>query len=119
MCIVKDLLTKEDLRHIKRVLEILPEEAPIHYEVWAIGRHNHHNVETLLRTFEESRDAVAYADTLYLLDAVNAIAGDAYFNYSTDYVFIEVSAVIDNKRGGTMNIGTAYKKALFTLEDII
>ena len=119
MCIVKDLLTKEDLRHIKRVLEILPEEAPISYEVWAIGRHNHHNAETLLRTFEESCEAIEYADSIYLLDAITAIAGDAYFNYSTDYVFIEVSAVIDNNRGGTMNIGTAYKKALFTLEDII
>jgi hypothetical protein len=119
MCIVKDLLTKEDLRHIKRVLEILPEEAPISYEVWAIGRHNHHNVEILVRTFEESWEAVEYADTLPLLDAINAIAGDAYFNYGTDYVFVEVSAVIDNHRGGTMNIGTTYKKALFTLEDII
>ena len=119
MCIVKDLLTKEDLRHIKRVLEILPEEAPISYEVWVIGRHNHRNAETLLRTFEESFEAVTYADTLSLLDAINAIAGDAYFNYGTDYVFVEVSAVIDNHRGGTMNIGTAYKKALFTLEDII
>ena len=119
MCIVKDLLTKEDLRHVKRVLEILPEEAPISYEVWAVGRHNHHNVETLLRTFEESCEAIDFADTLPLLDAVNAIAGDAYFNYSTDYVFIEVSAVIDNNRGGMMNLGIAYKKALFMLEDII
>ena len=119
MCIVKDLLTKEELRHIKRVLQILPEEAPISYEVWAMGRHNHHNVETLLRTFDESCEAIAYVDALPLMDAVNAIAGDAYFNYGTDYVFVEVSAVIDNNRGGTMNIGTAYKKALFTLEDII
>jgi hypothetical protein len=118
MCIVKDLLTKEDLRHIKRVLEILPEEAPISYEVWVIGRHNHHNVETLVRTFAESWEAVDYADSLPLLDAVNIIAGDAYFNYSTDYVFIEISAVIDNNHGGTMNIGIAYKKALFTLEEI-
>ena len=44
--------------------------------------------------------------------------GFAYFNYSTDHVFVEVSAVIDNTRGGTMNIGCAYKKALFTIEDI-
>ena len=119
MCIVKDLLTKEEVRHIKRVLEILPEDAPIHYEVWAIGRHNHHNVETLLRTFDESYEAVDYADNLYLLDAITAIAGDAYFNYSTDCVFVEVSTVIDNNIGGTMNIGTCYKKALFVLEDII
>ena len=119
MCIVKDLLTKEDLRHVKRVLEILPEEAPIHYEVWVIGRHNHHNTETLLRTFEESWEAIDYADAIPLMDAINAIAGDSFFNYSTDYVFIEVSTVIDNNRGGTMNIGCTYKKALFTLEDVM
>lgn len=119
MCIVKDLLTKEESRHIKRVLEILPEEAPISYEVWVIGRHNHHNVETLLRTFDESWEAVDYADALSLLDAINAIAGDSYFNYGTDHVFVEVETVIDNRRGGSMNIGCAYKKALFTLEDII
>ena len=119
MCIVKDLLTKEDLRHIKRVLQILPEETPVSYEVWAVGRHNHHSVETLLRTFTESRDAVDFADATYLLDAINAIAGDAYFNYSIDYVFIEVCAVIDNNRGGTMSLGCAYKKTLFELENII
>lgn len=119
MCIVKDLLTKEDLRHIKRVLEILPEEAPISYEVWAIGRHSRHNVETVMRTFDESWEAIEYAESLPLLDAINAIAGDAYFNYSTDCVFIEVTTAIDNSRGSTMNIGTIYKKALFTLEDII
>lgn len=118
MCIVKDLLTKEELRHVKRVLEILPEEAPISYEVWAIGRHNHHNVETLLRTFAESFEAIEYADSVYLLDAITAIAGDAYFNYSTDYVFVEVTTVIDNHRGGTMNLGTAYKKVLFAIEEI-
>ena len=119
MCIVKDLLTKEESRQVKRVLEILPEEAPITYEVWVLGRHNHHNVETLLKTFEESWEAVDYASMLSLMDAVNAIAGDSYFDYSTDYVFVEVETVIDNHRGGSMNIGCTYKKALFTLENII
>jgi hypothetical protein len=118
MNMVKDLLTKEELRHIKRVLQILPEEAPISYEVWAIGYANNSKKETLLRSFEESREAVAYADTITLLDAINAITGDNYFNYSTDYVFVEVETVIDNNKGGTMNLGAVYKNDLFILEHI-
>lgn len=118
MCIVKDLLTKEDLRHIKRVLGFLPEDAPISYEVWAIGYANNTKKETLLRTFEESRDAVSYADAVTLLEAINAIAGNNYFNYGTDYVVVEVEAVIDNNKGGTMNIETVYKNDLFILEFI-
>ena len=118
MCIVKDLLTKEDLRHIKRVLEILPEDAPISYEVWAIGYANNSKKETLLRTFDDSREAIEYADSTTLLDAINAIAGNGYFDYSTDYVFIEVETTIDNNRGGSINIGTIYKNTLFILEFI-
>jgi hypothetical protein len=118
MCIVKDLLTKEELRHIKRVLEILPEDAPISYEVWVIGRNNNTNIEAMLRTFDESFEAIEYAKAITLLEALNAITADKYFNYSTDYIFVEVETVIDNNRGGTINIGTAYKNALFLLEDI-
>ena len=118
MCIVKDLLTKEDLRHIKRVLEILPEEAYISYEVWAIGYANNSKKETLLRTFSTQTEAIAYTDDITPLDAINAIAGDNYFNYDTDYVFVEVEATIDNKKGGTINIETVYKNDLFVLECI-
>lgn len=118
MCIVKDLLTKEDLRHVKRVLEILPEDAPISYEVWAIGYANNSKQEVLLRSFEESKAAIEYADEVYLLDAINAIAGDNRFNYGTDYVFVEVEAVIDDTKGGTMNIGTIFKNDLFIMEHI-
>ena len=118
MCIVKDLLTKEELRHIKRVLEFLPEEAPISYEVWVIGHNNNHNIETMLRAFENSLEAIEYAKDVELLDAINAIAGDNYFDYGTDYVFVEVETVIDDNKGGTMNIGTVYKNDLFILEYI-
>jgi hypothetical protein len=118
MTIVKDLLTKEELRHLKRALEILPEDTAVSYEVWVIGYANNSKKEILLRTFEESREAIAYADTTYLLDAINAIAGNNRFDYSTDYVFVEVEAVIDNNLGGTINIGTVYKNNLFILEQI-
>ena len=118
MCIVKDLLTKEDLQHIKRVLQILPEEAPIHYEVWAIGYTNNAKQETLLRRFETPDVAIEYADAVYLLDAITAIAGNSRFDYGTDYVFVEVETVIDDMKGSTINIGTIYKNDLFILEHI-
>jgi hypothetical protein len=119
MCIVKDLLTKDDLRHVRNALEILPEETPIYYEVWIIGYYNNIKVETLLCTFTESCDAIEYTNTITLLDAINVIAGNNRFSYDTDYVFIEVNSAIDNHRGGMMNLGTVYKNNLFLLEDII
>lgn len=118
MCIVKDLLTKEDLRHVKRILEILPEEAPIQYEVWAIGYANNSKRESLLRTFKDSTEAMLYANTVTLLDAINAITSNQYFNYDTDYVFIEVETSIDNHNGGSINLGVIYKNDLFVLEHI-
>ena len=118
MYMVKDLLTKEELKHIKRVLEILPEEAPISYEVWAIGYANNSKQETLLRRFDDSQEAIDYADSMYLLDAINAIAGANRFNYSTDYVFVEVETVIDDTKDGTINVGTIYKNDLFIMEHI-
>ena len=117
MCIVRDLLTKEDLRYLKRVLAILPEEAPISYEVWAIG-HTKNNIEVLLRSFGESWEAIEYAKSVTPLDAIIAVSEGQGFDFSTDYIFIEVETVIDDNKGGTMNIGTAYKNTLFLLEDI-
>jgi hypothetical protein len=118
MCIVKDLLTKEELTHVRRALQILPEEAPIFYEVWAIGYANNSKQTILLRKFEEAQEAVAYADTVYLLDAVTAITGNTRFNYDTDYVFVEVETVVEDAEGGTVNLGTVYKNDLFIMEHI-
>lgn len=118
MCIVKDLLTKEELRHIKRALQLLPEEAPVSYEVWAIGYANNAKQEKLLHSFEDSKEAIKYADTIYLMDAINAVAGANRFNYDTDYVFVEVETVIDDTKGGTINIGTIFKNDLFVMEYI-
>lgn len=118
MCIVRDLLTKEDLRHLKRALQILPEDAPVSYEVWAIGSANNSRQEKLLRRFEDPKEAVIYTEAIYLLDAITAVAGANRFNYDTDYVFVEVEAVIDDTKGSTINIGTIYKNDLFIMEHI-
>jgi hypothetical protein len=118
MCIVKDLLTKEELRQVRRALQILPEEAPVFYEVWAIGYANNSKQATWLRKFEEFQEAIAYADTVYLLDAITAITGNNRFNYDTDYVFVEVETVVEDTKGSTINISTIYKNDLFIMEHI-
>lgn len=118
MCIVKDLLTKEELRHMKRALQILPEDAPVSYEVWAIGYSNNNRKETLLNSFDDASTAVEYAAAVYLSDAITAIVGNNRFNYDTDCVFVEVETVIDDTKGGTINIGTTYKNNLYVLKQI-
>jgi hypothetical protein len=118
MCIVKDLLTKEELKHVRRALRILPEEALVSYEVWAVGYTNNSKQVSLLRKFDEFQDAVVYADAVYLLDAITAISSNNRFNYNTDYVFVEVETVIEDTDGDTVNIGTSYKNDLFTVGHI-
>jgi hypothetical protein len=53
-----------------------------------------------------------------LLDAITAITGNNRFNYSTDYVFVEVETVVEDTKGGTINLGTVYKNDLFIMEHI-
>ena len=118
MCIVKDLLTKEELRHLRSILEILPEEAPISHEVWIVGYSDTAKSEVLLRSFTESADAIKYAKTVTFLEAINALAADNHFSYNTDCVYIEVDTVMDNNKGNSVNIGTVFKNMFFILEDI-
>lgn len=110
MSIVKDLLTKEEQRSVHRMLELLPEDAPLCYEVWAIGYYNRRvtNNTFLLRVFTDPEDAIEYAKTeapqelrrILLeadLTAFNAVA-------------LEAETVIDDNEEGTINICTLYKK---------
>ena len=107
MCIVKDLLTREELRHVKRTLELLSEDTPVSYEVWAISNTEQ---ETLLRRFDEASAAVYYANTVNILETT--------IDTDIDYVTIEVETVIDDMRGSTISIGTIFKNNLFVLEHI-
>lgn len=107
MCLVKDLLTKEELSHIKRILEFLPEDAPVSYEVWVV----HHGGPTtitepdfLLRTFDEPEDAVDYTKTILLSDIL------LEESVPCKVISINVEAAIDDYEDGTVTLGTIYKK---------
>ncbi len=117
MNLVKDLLTREEQRYIKRMLEILPEDAPITYEVWAIGYFNRTITDTafLLRVFTEPEDAIEYAKTAAPQE-LKQILIEADFDVNTvtpaiNAIAIEAETVIDDNDEGTINICTIYKKA--------
>ena len=112
MCIVKDLLTREEQRYIKRILEILPEDAPVAYEVWAIGYYNKvaTGLASLLRMFDSPEEAIEYTKTMDMRQIVSET--DLSANTVTteiNRISVEVETVIAND-DDTMNICTIYKK---------
>ena len=110
MSIVKDLLTREEQRSVHRMLEILPEDTPLCYEVWAIGYLNRRVTDNtfLLRVFTDPEDAIEYAkaEAPQELKRILLEADLSTFNA----VALEVETVIDDNEEGTINICTLYKK---------
>jgi hypothetical protein len=120
MNMVKDLLTREEQRYIKKILEILPEDAPIAYEVWAIGYYNKTTTDVafLLQVFNEPEEAVEYAKLGAIRDAMQVVAEadfDINVTHEINRISVEVETVIDNNENGTVNICTIYKNT-FTIK---
>jgi hypothetical protein len=125
---VKDLMNNEELmKHVVEDLEDFPEGSPVTYEVWALG-YNHldelTDSELLLATFEDPDKAVEYAKQLTLADIVyKASEEDTDIEQADDidYISVEVETVLsdpdDEFVGGTINIGTVYKKEISIYED--
>ena len=116
MNMVKDLLTREEQRYIKRILEILPEDAPIAYEVWAIGYYNKvaTDLAFLLQVFNDPEEAIEYTKIVALRDILQIVA-EADFDTNTaaniNRISIEVETVIDDNDDGTVNLCTIYRNA--------
>jgi hypothetical protein len=114
--VVKDLLTRDEQRYIKKILEILPEDAPIAYEVWAIGYYNKEvtDVAFLLQVFTEPEDAIEYTKSEALRDAMQIVAEADFDNNITteiNRISVEVETVIDDNADSTINLCTIYKNA--------
>lgn len=114
MNMVKDLLTREEQRYIKKILEILPEDAPITYEVWAIGYYNKTitDVAFLLQVFNEPEEAIEYTKSEALRDTMQIVAEADFENNITheiNRISVEVETVIDDNDDGTINLCTIYK----------
>lgn len=109
----------ELINNIIEDISEIPEDTVISYDVWAIGYVGDDNItdsELLLDTFENPDSAVNYAKSLVLADILDLAKEDNYTGPepNIDYISIEVETVVPDEDGGTMNIGTIYKKVLWT-----
>lgn len=97
-------------------IEDMPADTPVYYEVWAIGNDREDqttDTELIFGTFTDPDQAVAFAKELSA-ENVHDLAADCDYSIPTDvsYVSIEVETVVPDDEGGTMNIGTIYKKTI-------
>lgn len=125
---VKDLMNNEELmQYIIEDLEDFPEGSPVTYEVWALG-YNHldelTDSELLLATFEDPDKAVEYAKQITLADIIyKASEEDTDIEQADDidYISVEVETVLSDPNdefvGGTINVGSIYKKEISIYED--
>lgn len=125
---VKDLMNNEELmQYIIEDLEDFHEGSPVTYEVWALG-YNHLNEitdsELLLATFEDPDKAVEYAKQITLADIIyKASEEDTDIEQPDDvaYISVEVETVLSDPNdefvGGTINVGSIYKKEISIYED--
>ena len=115
MNMVKDLLTREELRYIKRTLELLPEDAPVTFEIWSIGYNKDKVVadsNLLLRAFTELDEAVEYTKTITMRSIINADEDGVYDNPDINRIAVEVTTAIDDCESRTINLGTLYRKMI-------
>lgn len=125
---VKDLMNNEELmQHIIEDLEDFPEGSPITYEVWALGYDRFEattDAELLLATFEDPDKAVEYAKQITLADIVHKASEedtDMEHTINVDHISVEVETVLSDPNdefvGGTINVGSIYKKEISFYED--
>lgn len=125
---VKDLMNNEELmQYILEDLEDFPESSPVTYEVWALGYDRFEattDAELLLATFEDPDKAVEYAKQITLADIVHKASEedtDMEHTINVDHISVEVETVLSDPNdefvGGTINVGTIYRKEISIYED--
>lgn len=125
---VKDLMNNGELmQHIVEDLEDFSEDSPITYEVWALGYNHLDEItasELLLNTFEDPDKAVEYVKQITLADIVHKASEedvDLEPSINIDHISVEVETVLSDPNdefvGGTINVGTIYKKEINIYED--
>jgi hypothetical protein len=117
---LKEIMETEDLaKHIAEDIDDIPVDAPITYEVWAIGYNDDSAVtdsELLLSEFNDPDKAIEFAKTVSLATIVHQAAEEdngTVPNETVSYIQVEVETVVeDSDINETMNIGTIYKRIL-------
>lgn len=118
MVTVKDLFENEELMNsiIEDITEV-PEDTEVFYSVWALGINQKDKLTdaaVLLGEFTDPDEAIEYAENV----TVESISEHSYTSITTEIAHfnIEVETVIgdpDDDDGGTVNIGTIYKRDLW------
>lgn len=118
MITVKDLMENNELmNNIVEDLEDLPEDTEVFYAVWALGYNKFNDPtddEVLVGEFIDPDKATEYAETV-TYETIKEL-GFGKPDADTVYFSIEVETVIgdpEDEDGGTMNIGTVYKRDLW------
>lgn len=119
---IKEILTNpEVVENIVEDITDIPEDAEVVYSVWALGYDCcdiSTGMEYLLREFNDPDEAVAYAETITILDIPSKFR--LFQPNNTAYFSIEVETVVtdpDDEDGGTMNIGSIYSRDLWLDEE--
>lgn len=114
---IKNLFENEELLNdIVEDIDDIPEDAEVDYEVWALGYDENDEPtddEVLVGEFTDPDEAIKLAKKITIEQVKELGFGEPDAN--TTYFSIEVETVVvdpDDKEGGTMNIGTIYKKDL-------
>lgn len=118
MVTVKDLFENEELMNsiIEDITEV-PEDTEVFYSVWALGINQKDKLTdaaVLLGEFTDPDEAIEYAENV----TVESISEHSDKPITTEIAHfnIEVETVIgdpDDDDGGTVNIGTIYKRDLW------
>lgn len=118
MSTIKDLYNNEELlNNIVEDIDDIPEDAEVLYAVWALGYNKDDDItdtEVLVGEFTNPDEAVACAENL-TIKAIDEL-GYEKPDPDTAYFSVEVETVVgdpDDEDGGTMNIGTIYKRDLW------
>jgi hypothetical protein len=115
---VKNLFENEELLNdIVEDIDEIPEDTEVFYAVWALGYDENDDPtddEVLVGEFTDPDEAIKLAKKATVEQVKELGFGEPDSN--TTYFSIEVETVIadpDDEDGGTMNIGTIYKKDLW------
>ena len=101
----------------------IPVDAPVMYEVWAVGYDEEDRVtdaELLIGTFDDPDLAESFARDTSTADVLCLAEDEEYngFNAYVNTIHIEVETVISDDDNGTLNVGTIYKKTLALFEEV-
>lgn len=120
---LKELINnKKFVNALVKELDVVPEDAPVEYEVWAIGYDSDDcitDAEMLIGTFDNPDAAIAAAENLTLADIVHQAADEYDGSTPADvaYISIEVETVFEDEEGDVLNAGTIYRREIRTDED--